>query len=158
MKILLCHLYETARSPGETLLRIHRSTPSPFPESRESRRRAPRALESHAPCFLGLGFAFSAAYFGILSTVAAGRSAHDKAEQHGGHCQRSPQESAPMNYSDPRIPRRLRRKDYTVGWICALPVELAAARMMLDDGHKERTKVSVLFLQDRIGTNSSPHA
>ncbi|KAH7122351.1 putative kinesin [Dendryphion nanum] len=47
-----------------------------------------------------------------------------------------------MNYpdpyhNDPRMPRRLRRKDYTVGWICALPVELAAARTMLDEEHKE---------------------
>jgi nucleoside phosphorylase len=29
--------------------------------------------------------------------------------------------------------RRLRHKDYTVGWVCALPIELAAAKRMLDD-------------------------
>ena len=29
----------------------------------------------------------------------------------------------------------LRRDDYTVGWVCALPVELAAAQEMLDDEH-----------------------
>jgi nucleoside phosphorylase len=29
--------------------------------------------------------------------------------------------------------RRPRREDYTVGWVCALPVELAAARVMLDE-------------------------
>ncbi|KAF2186082.1 Pfs domain protein [Zopfia rhizophila CBS 207.26] len=32
--------------------------------------------------------------------------------------------------------RRLRREDYTVGWICALPVELAAAQEMLDEQHE----------------------
>jgi nucleoside phosphorylase len=32
--------------------------------------------------------------------------------------------------------RQLRREDYTVGWVCALPVELAAAQEMLDEEHK----------------------
>ena len=32
--------------------------------------------------------------------------------------------------------RRLRREDYTVGWVCALPVELAAAQEMLDEEHE----------------------
>ena len=32
--------------------------------------------------------------------------------------------------------RRLNREDYTVGWVCALPVELAAAREMLDEEHE----------------------
>jgi len=32
--------------------------------------------------------------------------------------------------------RQLRRKDYTVGWLCALPVELAAAKLMLDKEHE----------------------
>jgi hypothetical protein len=31
--------------------------------------------------------------------------------------------------------RQLRRDDYTVGWVCALPVELAAAQQMLDEEH-----------------------
>jgi nucleoside phosphorylase len=31
---------------------------------------------------------------------------------------------------------RLNRDDYTVGWICALPVELKAARAMLDEQHQ----------------------
>ena len=31
--------------------------------------------------------------------------------------------------------RRLHREDYTVGWVCALPVELAAAQEMLDEEH-----------------------
>ena len=30
---------------------------------------------------------------------------------------------------------QLRREDYTIGWICALPVELAAAQEMLDEEH-----------------------
>lgn len=30
-------------------------------------------------------------------------------------------------------PRRLEARDYTVGWICALPIELAAAQEMLDE-------------------------
>jgi nucleoside phosphorylase len=32
-------------------------------------------------------------------------------------------------------PRRLHPEDYTVGWVCALPVELAAAQEMLDEEH-----------------------
>src|SRR5271163_2315834 len=32
--------------------------------------------------------------------------------------------------------RRPRREDYTVGWVCALPVEFAAAREMLDEEHE----------------------
>jgi nucleoside phosphorylase len=31
---------------------------------------------------------------------------------------------------------RLTRKDYTVGWVCALPIELAAAQEMLDEEHQ----------------------
>ncbi|RYP55222.1 hypothetical protein DL770_010934 [Monosporascus sp. CRB-9-2] len=33
--------------------------------------------------------------------------------------------------------RRLRREDYTVGRVCALPVELAAAQEMLDEEHQD---------------------
>ena len=33
--------------------------------------------------------------------------------------------------------RRLHREDYTIGWVCALPVELAAAQEMLDEEHEE---------------------
>lgn len=32
--------------------------------------------------------------------------------------------------------RQLRREEYTVGWVCALDVELAAAQEMLDEEHK----------------------
>jgi nucleoside phosphorylase len=34
-------------------------------------------------------------------------------------------------------PRRLRHDDYTVGWICAIPRELTAARAMLDEIHAD---------------------
>jgi nucleoside phosphorylase len=33
--------------------------------------------------------------------------------------------------------RQLRREDYTVGWVCALPIELAAAQEMLDEEHHD---------------------
>ncbi|OZJ02082.1 hypothetical protein BZG36_05319 [Bifiguratus adelaidae] len=33
--------------------------------------------------------------------------------------------------------RTLSHKDYTVGWICALPIEMAAAKVMLDEVHKD---------------------
>ncbi|KAH8722866.1 ankyrin repeat-containing domain protein [Phaeosphaeriaceae sp. PMI808] len=35
------------------------------------------------------------------------------------------------------MPRQLRREDYTVGWVCALSVELAAAKAMLDEEHED---------------------
>ena len=34
------------------------------------------------------------------------------------------------------VRRRPRREDYTVGWVCALSIELAAAQEMLDEEHK----------------------
>jgi nucleoside phosphorylase len=33
--------------------------------------------------------------------------------------------------------RQLRHEDYTVGWVCALPIELAAAQEMLDEEHPD---------------------
>jgi hypothetical protein len=33
--------------------------------------------------------------------------------------------------------RRLRREEYTVGWVCALPIGLAAAQEMLDEEHED---------------------
>ncbi|KAH7111344.1 nucleoside phosphorylase domain-containing protein, partial [Dendryphion nanum] len=35
------------------------------------------------------------------------------------------------------MPRRLRPEEYTVGWVCALPVELAAALAVLDEEHED---------------------
>lgn len=47
--------------------------------------------------------------------------------------------------------------DYTVGWICALPVELAAAEEMLDDVH-DRLPQDVddtnLYTLGRIGAHN----
>jgi nucleoside phosphorylase len=39
-----------------------------------------------------------------------------------------------LSYEQP-MARRLRRDEYTVGWVCALPTELAAAQEMLDEEH-----------------------
>jgi hypothetical protein len=33
--------------------------------------------------------------------------------------------------------RRLRRGEYTVGWVCALPDELTTAQEMLDEEHQD---------------------
>jgi nucleoside phosphorylase len=33
--------------------------------------------------------------------------------------------------------RRLRREEYTVGWLCALPIELVAAQEMLDEERED---------------------
>ena len=32
---------------------------------------------------------------------------------------------------------RLRLEDYTVGWVCALPIELAAAQNLLNEEHQD---------------------
>jgi hypothetical protein len=37
------------------------------------------------------------------------------------------------------MPRQLRHEEYTVGWVCALAVELAAAQEMFDDEHTTPT-------------------
>jgi nucleoside phosphorylase len=34
-----------------------------------------------------------------------------------------------------------KREEYSVGWICALPIELAAAKAMLDDQHEPLTQM-----------------
>jgi nucleoside phosphorylase len=36
--------------------------------------------------------------------------------------------------------RQLCHEDYTVGWVCALPIELAAAREMLDETHSDLSR------------------
>ncbi|KAH0536046.1 hypothetical protein FGG08_007053 [Glutinoglossum americanum] len=68
--------------------------------------------------------------------------------------------------------RRLRREDYTIGWVCALPIELAAAQEMLDEEHQAPRDVADTNLYSlgctaghnvviaclpagRIGTNSA---
>ncbi|CAO2651387.1 Nn.00g039570.m01.CDS01 [Neocucurbitaria sp. VM-36] len=37
----------------------------------------------------------------------------------------------------PRMPRVLPREDYTVGWVCARPIEQAAAKAVLDEYHRD---------------------
>src|SRR2546430_16824381 len=53
--------------------------------------------------------------------------------------------------------RRLRREDYGVGWVCALPIELAAARVMLDEEHEhlgQDTNDTNLYTLGRIGEHN----
>ena len=50
--------------------------------------------------------------------------------------------------------RRLQARDYTVGWICALPIELAAAQEMLDEEDEYPSRCSPesdLYTLGRIG-------
>lgn len=46
--------------------------------------------------------------------------------------------------------RRLHPEKYTVGWVSALPVELAAAIVMLDEEHGTETDGSVIYTLGRI--------
>src|SRR5579859_714311 len=53
--------------------------------------------------------------------------------------------------------RRLRIEDYTVGWICALPIELAAAAQMLDEEHQDLPQYgndTNLYTLGRIGDHN----
>jgi len=53
--------------------------------------------------------------------------------------------------------RKLRREEYSVGWVCALPVELAAAQLMLDEEHQQlgqETNDSNLYTLGRIGEHN----
>ncbi|KAF2395926.1 purine and uridine phosphorylase, partial [Trichodelitschia bisporula] len=43
---------------------------------------------------------------------------------------------APQRATNREPVRQLRHEDYTIGWICALDIELAAAQEMLDEEHK----------------------
>src|ERR1700761_17531 len=54
-------------------------------------------------------------------------------------------------------PQRLERDDYTVGWICALPVELAAAQEMLDEEYgdlKQDEHDENIYSLGRIGEHN----
>ncbi|KAI8622842.1 nucleoside phosphorylase domain-containing protein [Xylariaceae sp. FL1651] len=46
----------------------------------------------------------------------------------------------------------LRREEYTVGWVCALPIELAAAQEMLDEEHEPIQEHDTIFHLGRIGS------
>lgn len=53
--------------------------------------------------------------------------------------------------------RRIQPRDYTVGWICALPIELAAAQEMLDEEHEgfpQRGPDPNLYTLGRIGDHN----
>src|SRR5438045_8616030 len=53
--------------------------------------------------------------------------------------------------------RRLRVQDYTMGWVCALPIELAAATMMLDEEHQDLPREDSdtnLYTLGRIGEHN----
>jgi nucleoside phosphorylase len=52
---------------------------------------------------------------------------------------------------------RRRHEDYTVGWVCALPVELAAAQEMLDEMHPDlttRAGENNIYTVGRIGKHN----
>ncbi|KAH7111330.1 hypothetical protein B0J11DRAFT_619915 [Dendryphion nanum] len=54
-------------------------------------------------------------------------------------------------------PRRLQATEYTVGWVCALPIELAAAQAILDEKHEEPLHDSFdsnLYTLGRIGSHN----
>src|SRR5579859_7611228 len=56
--------------------------------------------------------------------------------------------------------RRLRREEYTVGWVCALPIELAAAVEMLDEEHEDLpqdSNDSNLYTFGRAGDHNVRH-
>src|SRR3984885_9552045 len=53
--------------------------------------------------------------------------------------------------------RRLQNEDYTVGWVCALPIELAAAAEMLDEEHQDlpqHDNYTNLYTLGRIGEHN----
>src|SRR3954451_15600777 len=53
--------------------------------------------------------------------------------------------------------RRLRDEDYTVGWVCALPIELATAAEMLDEEHQnlpQHDHDTNLYTLGRIGDHN----
>jgi hypothetical protein len=53
--------------------------------------------------------------------------------------------------------RHLDRNDYTVGWVCALPIELTAAQEMLDEEHHDlpqNGENSNIYSLGRIGEHN----
>lgn len=54
-------------------------------------------------------------------------------------------------------PRRLRKQDYAIGWVCALPIELAAATAMLDEKHQSPSQDdndTNLYTVGRVGKHN----
>ncbi|KAL3474049.1 hypothetical protein BJX99DRAFT_260751 [Aspergillus californicus] len=51
--------------------------------------------------------------------------------------------------------RRLSPEDYAIGWVCALPIELAAAEEMLDEVHEDvDTRTSHVYTLGRVGNHN----
>ncbi|KAL2845935.1 WD40-repeat-containing domain protein [Aspergillus pseudoustus] len=51
--------------------------------------------------------------------------------------------------------RRLSSEDYVIGWVCALPIELAAAEEMLDEVHEDvDTRSSHVYTLGRVGDHN----
>src|SRR5437868_15456071 len=50
--------------------------------------------------------------------------------------------------------RHLRPEEYTVGWVCALPIELAAAQEMLDEEHEPLQDRATIYTLGRIGEHN----
>jgi nucleoside phosphorylase len=50
--------------------------------------------------------------------------------------------------------RRLRREEYTVGWVCALPIELAAAQAMLDEIFQPDASDANIYTLGRVGEHN----
>jgi nucleoside phosphorylase len=50
--------------------------------------------------------------------------------------------------------RQLRREDYTVGWVCALAVEMAAAEEMLDEEHGDLGSDDIFYTLGSIGDHN----
>jgi hypothetical protein len=49
------------------------------------------------------------------------------------------------------------KEDYTTGWVCALPIELAAARVMLDEIHEDISQDSNdnnIYTLGRVGEHN----
>jgi nucleoside phosphorylase len=49
---------------------------------------------------------------------------------------------------------RIRHEDYTIGWVCALSVELAAAQEMLDEEHQGFSDEESIYTLGRIGEHN----
>ncbi|OAL43444.1 ankyrin [Pyrenochaeta sp. DS3sAY3a] len=99
------------------------------------------------------------------------------ARWHEGNKREGSEAQAELNdpeFEPSHMARQLRRDEFTVGWVCALPVELAAAQEMLDEEYKtppydprrdtniytcgrvgEHNVVIACLPEGQIGTNSA---
>lgn len=79
-----------------------------------------------------------------MSYIGSGRSSglpHSIINARGGRYPLAPgpahSRHIPPHFGPSPVPSPLAYKDYTVGWICALPIEMAAAKAMLDEVHAD---------------------